>query len=100
MCNRHVIIPIVYLSIEQNSQNHWSRTVLNLAQNMMKMLNDVDQELVLSCRGQSEEAESKSTVVAERRRLTWERLENIARFPPVVGRVSVLEETSACIVSC
>ncbi|KAJ0560884.1 putative protein phosphatase 2A, regulatory B subunit, B56, armadillo-like helical [Helianthus annuus] len=83
-----------------NEQNHWSRTVLNLAQNMMKMLNDVDQELVQSCQGQSEEDKSKSTVVAEKRRLTWERLESIAGFQPVVGSVPVLEETSACIVSC
>ncbi|XP_076885565.1 serine/threonine protein phosphatase 2A 57 kDa regulatory subunit B' kappa isoform-like [Bidens hawaiensis] len=100
MCNRHTIIPIVYLSIEQNSQNHWSHTVLNLAQNMMKMLNDVDQELVLLCQGQSEENKSNSTVVAERRRLTWERLESIASFQPVVGNVPILEETSACVVSC
>ncbi|GKA63392.1 serine/threonine protein phosphatase 2A 57 kDa regulatory subunit B' kappa isoform-like protein [Tanacetum coccineum] len=100
MCNRHVITPLVFSSLEQNSQNHWSRTVLNLAQNMMKMLNDVDHELVLSCQGRLEEDKSKSTVVAERRRLTWERLESSADFQPVVGNVSVLDESAACIVSC
>ncbi|KVI11624.1 serine/threonine protein phosphatase 2A 57 kDa regulatory subunit B' kappa isoform-like [Cynara cardunculus var. scolymus] len=100
MYNRQVIMPLVFSSLERNSQTHWSRTVLNLAQNMMKMLNDVDQELVVSCQGQSEEDKSTSTVVAERRRLTWERLENIAAFQPVVGNVSILEETAPCIVSC
>ncbi|KAL8208718.1 hypothetical protein R6Q57_008130 [Mikania cordata] len=100
MCNRHVIIPLVYLSIEQNSVNHRSRTVLHLAQNMMKMLIDVDLVLVVSCQGQLKEDKSKSTVVAERRRLTWERLENIAGSQPPVENVSVLEKTSTCIVSC
>ncbi|XP_071698166.1 serine/threonine protein phosphatase 2A 57 kDa regulatory subunit B' kappa isoform-like [Rutidosis leptorrhynchoides] len=100
MCNRQVIIPLVFSSLEQNSQNHWSRTVLNLAQNMMKMLNDVDHELVLSCQGRSEEDKSTSSVVAEKRRLTWERLENVASFQPVVENVTVLEESTACIVTC
>ena len=93
-------MPLVFSSLERNSQNHCSRTVLNLAQNMMKMLNDVDQELVVSCQGRSEEDKSTSSVAAERRRLTWERLENIAAFQPVVGNVTVLEETAPCIVSC
>ncbi|XP_023734926.1 serine/threonine protein phosphatase 2A 57 kDa regulatory subunit B' kappa isoform isoform X2 [Lactuca sativa] len=91
MCNRQVIMPLVFSSLEQNSQKHWSRTVVNLAQNMMKMLDDVDHELVVSCQGRMEEDKSTLTVAAERRRLTWERLES----------VSIMEETATtCVVSC
>lgn len=84
-------MPLVFSSLEQNSQKHWSRTVVNLAQNMMKMLDDVDHELVVSCQGRMEEDKSTLTVAAERRRLTWERLES----------VSIMEETATtCVVSC
>lgn len=60
--------------------------MLNLAQNMLKMLKDVDQGLVHSCQGRLEEDKSKSIVAAERRQLTWEHLETIV---PVVGNVSL-----------
>ncbi|KAM0018099.1 putative protein phosphatase 2A, regulatory B subunit, B56, armadillo-like helical [Helianthus debilis subsp. tardiflorus] len=105
MCNRQVIMPIVFSSIQQNSKKHRNRTVLNLAQNVMKMFNDADEQLVLSCQGKVEEDKSATTMVAERRRLTWERLETVASggfvFQHIVGSVSVLEKTNtATCVSC
>lgn len=96
MCNRQVIMPIVYPSLQRNSKNHWNRTVLNLTQNVMKMFNDADEQLVLTCQGKFEEDESAANVAAERRRLTWEQLENVAG----VGNVSIVEKTATCVVSC
>ncbi|KAK1417291.1 hypothetical protein QVD17_26417 [Tagetes erecta] len=103
MCNRQVIMPIVFSSIEHNSKNHRNRTVLNLAQNVIKMFHEVDEQLVLSCQGKVEEDKSATTMVAEKRRLTWEHLETIAggSFQHVVGNASVLEKTATatCAVS-
>lgn len=96
-------MPIVFSSIDHNSKNHRNRTVLNLAQNVMKMFHEVDEQLVLSCQGKAEEDKSATTVVSERRRLTWEHLETIAGggFQHVAGNASVLEKTATatCAVS-
>ncbi|KAL7597525.1 hypothetical protein Lser_V15G24074 [Lactuca serriola] len=110
MCNRQVIMPIVFSSLQRNSNNHWNRTVLNLTQNVMKMFHEVDEQLVVSCQGKFEEDKSATTAVAERRRLTWEHLEEVAGGGggggggfrlPVVGSVSGLEKSGAtCVVSC
>ncbi|KAJ9538855.1 hypothetical protein OSB04_031588 [Centaurea solstitialis] len=106
MCNRQVIMPIVFSSLQRNSKNHWNRTVFNLTQNVMKMFHEVDEPLVVSCQGKFEEESSATAVVAERRRLTWESLEKAAGggFQPPVGNVSVLERpttaAAACVVSC
>ncbi|KAI7750799.1 hypothetical protein M8C21_019705, partial [Ambrosia artemisiifolia] len=89
MCNRQVIMPIVFSSLQHNSKKHWNRTVLNLAQNVMKMFNEADEKLVLSCQGKLEEDKSATTMVAERRRLTWEHLETAA------ANASVLDKTTA-----
>ncbi|KAJ0817408.1 putative protein phosphatase 2A, regulatory B subunit, B56, armadillo-like helical [Helianthus annuus] len=99
MCNRQVIMPIVFSSLQHNSKNHWNRTVLNLAQNVLKMFNEVDEQLVLSCQSKFEEDKSATVMVAERRRLTWEHLETAA------ANASVLEgpttaTSSTCVVSC
>ncbi|XP_076909492.1 serine/threonine protein phosphatase 2A 57 kDa regulatory subunit B' kappa isoform-like isoform X1 [Bidens hawaiensis] len=78
MSNRQVIMPIVFSSIQQNSKSHRNRTVLNLAQNVMKMFHEADEQLVLSCQGKAEEDKSATNVADERRRLTWEHLETVA----------------------
>ncbi|XP_024980341.1 serine/threonine protein phosphatase 2A 57 kDa regulatory subunit B' kappa isoform-like [Cynara cardunculus var. scolymus] len=103
MCNRQVIMPIVFSSLQRNSKNHWNRTVFNLTQNVMKMFHEVDEPLVVSCQGKFEEDTSATAAVVERRRLTWEQLEKVAGgggFEPV----SVLEKpavaATACVVSC
>nr|XP_043626954.1 serine/threonine protein phosphatase 2A 57 kDa regulatory subunit B' kappa isoform-like [Erigeron canadensis] len=104
--NRQVIMPIVFSSLQRNSKNHWNRTVLNQTQNVMKIFHEMDEALVLSCQSKYDEDKSAITVVAERRQLTWEHLENVASgsvggFQPIVGNISVLEKTATatCVVS-
>nr|GEU47428.1 serine/threonine protein phosphatase 2A 57 kDa regulatory subunit B' kappa isoform-like isoform X1 [Tanacetum cinerariifolium] len=96
MCNRQVIMPIVFPSLQHNSKNHWNRTVLNLTQNVLKMFHEVDEQLVISCQRKVEEDKSATTAVAERRQLTWDSLEKAAgsSWKPVVGNVLVLKNTS------
>lgn len=66
----------------------------------------MDEELALACQGKFEEENSKSTVVLERRRLTWERLETAAGagFRPAssggVGVSGLENATATCVVSC
>lgn len=78
--------------------------MLNLTQNVLKMFHEADEQLVISCQAKVEEDKSATTVVAERRKLTWDSLEKVANdnWKPVVGNNSVLENTSTatCVVSC
>ncbi|KAL8094110.1 hypothetical protein AgCh_035831 [Apium graveolens] len=76
MKNRKVIMRLIFLALEQNSQNHRNRAVLNLTQNLKKMFSEMDCELLLGCQDKFEEENSKLGLDTERRILTWERLEN------------------------
>lgn len=102
MHNRHVIMPIIISALERNSQNHWNKAVLNLTQNVRKVFSEMDEELVLDCQGKLEEENSKSNVAAERRRLTWERLESVANYEPVTipSNIQGLVKPSTCLISC
>lgn len=76
--NRQVILPLVFSSLERNAQNHWNQAVLNLTLNLRRMLFEMDEELVIACQHKLEEEGSRVSVAAEKRRLTWERLETAA----------------------
>ncbi|KAK3028088.1 hypothetical protein RJ639_039379 [Escallonia herrerae] len=97
MHNRQVIMPLIFSALEQNTQKHWNQAVLNLTQNVRKMFSEMDQELVLECKGKFEEENSMSSVIAERRRLTWERLENAAGpLPNISGPLEAATWVAAC----
>ncbi|KAL6223965.1 hypothetical protein ACLB2K_002822 [Fragaria x ananassa] len=83
--NRQVILPLVFPAIERNTQNHWNQAVLNLTMNVRKMFCEMDEELVLACQCKLEEEHIKSNSAAEKRRITWERLETAAGVQPVVA---------------
>ncbi|XP_052199951.1 serine/threonine protein phosphatase 2A 57 kDa regulatory subunit B' kappa isoform-like [Diospyros lotus] len=101
MQNRQVILPLIFSALERNTQSHWNQSVLNLTQNVRKMFYEMDEELVLTCQGKFEEENSKLSVAAERRRLTWERLETAAAFQPVAhGNLRGLVKPAACAVAC
>lgn len=73
--NRQVILPLVFSALERNTKNHWNQAVLNLTLNLRRMLSEMDEELVIACQRKLEEEDSRLSVAAEKRRLTWERLE-------------------------
>ncbi|KAL3532406.1 hypothetical protein ACH5RR_005927 [Cinchona calisaya] len=97
---RHVIMPMTFSALEWNSQNHWNRAVLNLTQNLRKVLSEMDEELALACQSKVEEEHSKSSLAAERRRLTWERLETAASCQPMASGFSGVLESASCVVIC
>ncbi|OUZ99672.1 Protein phosphatase 2A [Macleaya cordata] len=88
--NRQVILPLIYPALEKNTQGHWNQAVLNLTLNVRKMFSEMDNELVLSYQGKFEDEAAKLKTVADKRRVIWEQLENIASFQPVTGNTAVM----------
>ncbi|RRT59883.1 hypothetical protein GW17_00004313 [Ensete ventricosum] len=88
--HRQAIIPLVVPALERNTRSHWNQAVVNLTQNVKKMLSEMDEELFLVCKTKFEEEEARQMILEEKRRMTWERLESIAAFRPVTGNTSVL----------
>lgn len=97
--NRHVIMPMTFSALEWNSRNHWNKAVLNLTQNLRKVFSEMDQELALACQKKVEEENSKSSLAAERRKMTWERLETAASCQSIVSSISVVRESASCVVT-
>ncbi|KAI9192221.1 hypothetical protein LWI28_019722 [Acer negundo] len=98
--NRQVIVPIVFPSLERNTDTHWNHAVLNLTENVKKLFWDMDEELVLACIRKAEEENSTSSVAAEKRKLTWERLETAAGFQPSADYIIAPVKPAACYVAC
>ncbi|KAL1325960.1 hypothetical protein HN51_036007 [Arachis hypogaea] len=107
--NRQDILPLVFSALVHNSQSHWNQAVLNLTQNIRKMLSQMDEDLVLACQRKFEEDDARSSAVAERRRITWERLEEAAAGIQSIGGggsgggdilVPVKSASTACSVAC
>lgn len=99
--NHQVILPLVYAALERNTRNHWNQAVLNLTLNVKKIFYDIDEELVLACQCKLEEEESKLSAAAEKRRITWERLEIAAAgLQPQAGNFLVPPKPATCSVAC
>ncbi|KAG6490796.1 hypothetical protein ZIOFF_052109 [Zingiber officinale] len=88
--NRQAIMPLILPALERNIQCHWNQAVLNLTQNVKKMLSEMDPELFTACERQHNQDEEKRKVTEETRRMIWERLETIASFQSVTGNTPVL----------
>ncbi|KAK7832906.1 serine/threonine protein phosphatase 2A 57 kDa regulatory subunit B' kappa isoform [Quercus suber] len=98
--NRQVILPLVFSSLERNAQNHWNQAVLNLTLNLKRMFCEMDEELVVACQRKLEEEDSRLRVAAEKRRLTWERLETAAGLQPLAGNILGSVKPATCSVAC
>lgn len=98
--NRQVIVPLVFSALERNTQNHWNQAVLNLTQNIKKMFSEMDEELVLACQCKLKEEDSMLSAKAEKRRLTWERLENAAGFQSTADNILSPVKPATCSVAC
>ncbi|KAK9750971.1 hypothetical protein RND81_02G233300 [Saponaria officinalis] len=91
--NRKVILPIIFPSLETNTQNHWNNAVHSLTLNVRKIFADHDRELFDQCLLKFQEDESKEDGNRRKREATWQRLEEIGakngstREPPLVPLV-------------
>ncbi|KAK8597838.1 hypothetical protein V6N13_095234 [Hibiscus sabdariffa] len=100
MHNRQVIFPLVLPALERNSRNHWNQAVLNLTQSIQKMFCEMDEELVLACQRELEEENSRSSEAAEKRKVTWERLETAASYESAATNMILPIKPAACPVAC
>ncbi|KAK5829847.1 hypothetical protein PVK06_013640 [Gossypium arboreum] len=99
--NRHVIFPLIFPSLERNSQNHWNQAVLNLTQNIRKMFCEMDEELLLACQRKLEEENSQLIEAAEKRKLAWEHLETTAAaFKPAATNNVPPVKPATPLVAC
>ena len=98
--NRQVILPLVFSALERNAQNHWNQAVLNLTLNLRRMFCEMDEELVVACQRKLEEEDSRLRAAAEKRRLTWERLETAAGLQPLAGNILGSVKPATCSVAC
>ncbi|KAL1167485.1 hypothetical protein V6Z11_A05G021800 [Gossypium hirsutum] len=99
--NRHVIFPLIFPSLEWNSQNHWNQAVLNLTQNIRKMFCEMDEELLLACQRKLEEENSQLIEAAEKRKLAWEHLETTAAaFKPAATNNVPPVKPATPLVAC
>ncbi|XP_022749543.1 serine/threonine protein phosphatase 2A 57 kDa regulatory subunit B' kappa isoform-like [Durio zibethinus] len=88
--NRHVILPIILPALEKNAQNHWNQSVVNLTLNVRKLFMEMDDGLFISCHTHFKEEEAKLSILAEKRKEAWGRLENAASLQPITGNTAVL----------
>ncbi|RWW68752.1 hypothetical protein BHE74_00023696 [Ensete ventricosum] len=88
--NQQAIMPLILPALERNIRSHWNQAVLNLTENVKKMLSEMNEELFSSCKMRFEDEEEKRVAVEEQRRMIWERLETTAAFQPVTSNMAVL----------
>ena len=64
------------------------------------MFCEMDEELVLACQDKLEQENSQLSEAAEKRKLTWERLETAAGFKPAAANIIAPVKPAACPVAC
>ncbi|KAI3751539.1 hypothetical protein L2E82_22804 [Cichorium intybus] len=76
--NRHVILPIIFESLEKNIQGHWNQSINELTTNVRRMFIEMDSELVEECQTKYMDKEAMVNEKVKQRELTWKKLEAIA----------------------
>lgn len=86
--NWQAVMPLILPALERNIRSHWNQAVLNLTQNIKKLLYEMDEELFLACKKKFEEEEVKQDLM-EKQRMAWEHPESTVVFKPVTRNVAV-----------
>ncbi|CAL9194239.1 unnamed protein product [Musa hybrid cultivar] len=88
--NQQAIMPLILPALERNIRSHWNQAVLNLTENVKKLLSEMNEEVFTACKKKFEDEEEKRVAMEEKRRMIWERLETTAAFQPVTSNTAVL----------
>ncbi|CAN7016425.1 unnamed protein product [Brassica rapa subsp. trilocularis] len=84
--NRSVILPIIFASLEKNTESHWNQAVHGLSENIKRMFMEMDPELFEECQQEYEEKQARLKEVEEQRQSRWRRLdEAVEERERVVG---------------
>ncbi|CDY35507.1 BnaA01g24050D [Brassica napus] len=65
--NRSVILPIIFASLEKNTESHWNQAVHGLSENIKRMFMEMDPELFEECQQEYEEKQARLKEVEEQR---------------------------------
>ncbi|KAG2310285.1 hypothetical protein Bca4012_024768 [Brassica carinata] len=84
--NRSVILPIIFASLEKNTESHWNQAVHGLSSNIKRMFMEMDPELFEECQQEYEEKQAKWKEVEEKRQSRWRRLDEAVEERERVGR--------------
>ncbi|KAF8095985.1 hypothetical protein N665_0319s0005 [Sinapis alba] len=83
--NRGVILPIIFASLEKNTESHWNQAVHGLSSNIKRMFMEMDPELFEECQQEYEEKQAKLKEVEEQRQSRWRRLDEAVEELERVG---------------
>eukprot|EP00252_Welwitschia_mirabilis_P022652 TRINITY_DN619_c0_g1_i12.p1 TRINITY_DN619_c0_g1~~TRINITY_DN619_c0_g1_i12.p1 ORF type:complete len:548 (+),score=106.68 TRINITY_DN619_c0_g1_i12:587-2230(+) len=90
--NRHVILPIIFPSLEKNMRNHWNQAVHSLTLNVRKIFLEMDQEIFQECQNKFLEEEAKQKLDKERREHLWRRLEDVAASKSLNNQAMIISD--------
>ncbi|CAH1443805.1 unnamed protein product [Lactuca virosa] len=76
--NRHMILPIIFESLEKNIQGHWNQSINELTTNVRRMFIEMDPDLFEECQTRYMDKEAMVNEKVKQRELTWKKLESIA----------------------
>lgn len=76
--NRHMILPLIFESLEKNIQGHWNQSINELTTNVRRMFIEMDPELFEECQTRYMDKEAMVNEKVKQRELTWRKLESIA----------------------
>ena len=76
--NRHVILPLIFDALEENTNSHWNLMVNELTSNVRKMFLDLDPELFQACQKKYQEDRERANSAEEKREKTWKSVEVLA----------------------
>ncbi|KAJ9545490.1 hypothetical protein OSB04_025197 [Centaurea solstitialis] len=76
--HRHVILPILFESLERNIQGHWNQAINELTGNVRRMFIEMDPELFEECQTRYMDKEAILNEKLKQRELAWKKLEAIA----------------------
>ncbi|GAA5987578.1 hypothetical protein JCM11641_005366 [Rhodosporidiobolus odoratus] len=76
--NIHVILPIVYPALHNNSNGHWNRQIHNLAYNALKLLMDLNAEAFEQCAAEYKRERANEKTREKTREDKWHNLRSTA----------------------
>ncbi|KAJ7187569.1 hypothetical protein O6H91_Y535200 [Diphasiastrum complanatum] len=76
--NRHLILPIIFNSLEMNTNRHWNPSVKGLTLNVRKMFCGLDPDLYEECHRKFQVEEQDAKLLEKKQENLWKRLEVVA----------------------
>ncbi len=90
--NRQQVLPVLFTTLNDASQDHWNETVRQLSLNVLKIFVDADQSLVESCSASLEQLRSRRERKLKARSSRWSKLVAASEKKSNAGALSALSD--------